>query len=137
MALHGAQQRSPAIEHFRSETEGLRPVGNVAESVLSLLVHLAHRSGRVGRRYRTKECHMNLLSLRIPVNSSSNLAQYSAARVESRRHERLSSPVIVTRQFRPGARDGTCLAAGKTEPLTAFGITRGPRSDSGSPRPLE
>ena len=43
----------------RPETEGLRPVRHVAESALSLLVHLAHRPLRLGRRYRANERHVS------------------------------------------------------------------------------
>src|SRR5215472_7988798 len=57
VALHGAQQGRPAVQHARPEAEGLGPVGHVAEATLRLLVHLAHGSLRIRRRYGANERH--------------------------------------------------------------------------------
>src|SRR5215831_16217751 len=57
VALHGAQQGRPAVQYARPEAEVLGPVGHVAEATLRLLVHLAHGSLRICRRYGANERH--------------------------------------------------------------------------------
>src|SRR5437773_1282664 len=70
VGLDGGQESAPAIAHARPRTEGLRPVRNIAEPALDLLVHLAHRTLRLGRGYRANECHVFLLLLQVSLSAA-------------------------------------------------------------------
>src|SRR5207237_6083932 len=62
IGLDRLQESGPAVPHARSQAERLRPVRNEAEARLSLLVHLANRALRLGRRDRPNERHVVLLA---------------------------------------------------------------------------